>query len=79
MNIERLYIGVDELAQGKVVVNVGKYGGYIMIETVPTEMPQDKRVLVTALNDIGDVVFEQELDLAVNDTDVETLTEEEAK
>jgi hypothetical protein len=78
MNIERLYIEVDELAQGKVVVNVGKHGGYIMIETVPTEMPQDKLVLVTAFDDIGNVVFEQELDLAVNDIDVETLPEEEA-
>lgn len=69
----------ESMSDDKVVVNVGKHGGYVMIESIDGTALWDKRVLITALDDIGNVVFEQELDLSVNDIDVTTLTEGESR
>lgn len=63
----------------KAVVNVGKYGGYVMVESIPSDSRFHKLVLITVVNDIGDVIHEYELNLAVNDRDIPTLTEGESK
>ena len=77
--MERLYIDVDMLAEGKAIVNVGKHGGYVMVEYIPSDSRFDKLVLITAVDDIGNVLREFELNLAVNDIDVHPLTEGESK
>ena len=77
--MERLYIDVDMLAEGKAVVNVGKDGGYVMVEYVPSDSKFDKLVLITAVDDIGNVLREFELNLAVTDIEMTTTTEGSAK
>jgi hypothetical protein len=47
----------------KAVVNVGKHGGYVMVESIPSDRKADKIVLITIFNDIGDVIHEYEINL----------------
>jgi len=47
----------------KAVVNVGKHGGYVMVESIPSDRKQDKIVLITVFNDIGDVIYDCEINL----------------
>ena len=47
----------------KAVVNVGKHGGYVMVESIPSDYKADKLVLITVVNDIGDVIHECEINL----------------
>ena len=47
----------------KAVVNVGKHGGYVMVESIPSKYKTDKLVLISVFNDIGDVIHECEINL----------------
>ena len=50
-------LSVDTLDNGAAVVNVGKVGGYVMVEVT------DVGVQVTVFNDAGDVLAEDEYNL----------------
>lgn len=50
----------DTLDNGAVVVNIGDTGGYVMVE-LTSLLAQS--VLVTVINDAGDVLSEQEYNL----------------
>lgn len=51
------------LRKDKAVINVGKHGGYVMVETIPSDRKADKLVSITVFNDIGDVIHEYEINL----------------
>jgi hypothetical protein len=61
-------LNVDMLDADRAVVNVGEDGGYVMVET-----PKAGWVLITIVNDEGDVIFDREFntvahpEMAVND------------
>jgi hypothetical protein len=50
-------LSVDTLDNGAAVVNVGKVGGYVMVEVT------DVGIQVTVFNDAGDVLAEDEYNL----------------
>ena len=52
-------------ADEKVIVNVGEYGGYVMVE-----QPRAGWVLITVINDEGDVLMEREFDTLAHNPDV---------
>lgn len=51
------------LRNDKAVINVGKHGGYVMVESIPSDRKADKIVLLTVFNDIGDAIYDCEINL----------------